>query len=355
MLFGCAAAALAGFMLTTIPNWTGRLPVSGLPLLALSILWCSGRIVMAMPDVPGPVVTGIVDTAFLIVLAAIATREIVTGRNWRNLKIVAALFLLAAANAAFHVSTALGSDPKPILRGTIAVFIMLIGLVGGRIVPSFTGNWLARRRDATRPRPFGRFDAAAMVVLGLALGSWVISPQSAVNAGLAALASAAHLVRLARWRGLSAAREPMIAILHLGYLFIPLGMAAVAWVAIGGINELSALHLLTVGAIGTMTLAVMTRATMGHTGRTIAASASTRCIFASVIAAAAARPMAEMLPDQYLPILVASGMAWCLAFLLFCLEYGTMLLTPNPPKSQDEAIRVMPANMSKAALSNPRG
>ena len=339
MLFGYAVAALAGFLLTTVPNWTGRLPVSGTPLLLLLLLWLGGRLAMAAPNVLGETGSAVIDCAFLLVLWALSAREIISGKNWKNLKVLIALGLLALTNIAFHLATAVGGDTQLPLRVAIAIFVVLIGVVGGRIVPSFTRNWLVKQKCPRLPTPLDRFDSAAMVVLVVALAAWTIAPLSQVTAVLTGAAAVAHGIRLARWRGFEALREPMLVVLHLGYGFIVLGMAGIALSALGLMDGVSALHLLTVGAIGNMTLAVMTRATLGHTGRPIRASAATLAIFTAVFVAAAIRPLAEFLPEHYFVVLGICGAAWMVAFVIFTLEYGAMVLAPrqgtNPRTSRD--------------------
>lgn len=341
MLFGYTAAALTGFLLTTIPNWTGRLPVAGTPLLALVLLWLAGRVVMAAPDVLGSTLSAVIDAAFLPVILLMALREIAAGKNWRNLKIVAGLAALSAINIGTHVAVAIASDPGAFHRAAIAVYLCLIALIGGRIVPSFTRNWLAKVGASRVPAPFGRYDAAAMIVLVVTAVCWTAQPDAPLAAGLAASAAALHLIRLWRWRGLDAIAEPMLLVLHVGYLFVPLGLAAVSLAALGAPSTISALHLLTVGAIGTMTLAVMTRATMGHTGRPIHASKLTATAFVAIVVAAATRPVADLIPDHYIPLLAISGGAWIFAFLLFCIDYAPMLLGPKQPiRAQQERKNV---------------
>jgi len=342
MLFGYTTAALSGFLLTTIPNWTGRLPVSGPRLLAIVLLWLAGRVAMAVPDLLGQGVSAVIDGLFLPVILFIAVREIVAGRNWRNLKIAAGLGGLSAINIAAHVAIALGADPSPFFRGAIAVYICLIALIGGRIVPSFTRNWLARAQARHLPAPFDGYDVAAMLVLILATASWTVFADTPLTAILAVLAAVLHVGRLVRWRGFDALAEPMLVALHLGYAFVPVGLAAIALAATGWISMVSALHLLTVGAIGNMTLAVMTRATMGHTGRPIRASGNTIAIFAAVFVAAAIRPFAEMFPDLYFIVLGTSGAAWIAAFLLFCIEFGPMLLGPKLKLAPPQRVNAAP-------------
>jgi len=328
MLFGYATAALGGFMLTAIPNWTGRLPVSGPPLLVLVVLWLAGRLALLAPDIAGPTASAVIDALFLPGLAFVAGREIFAGRNWKNLKILAALLALSLANIGFHVSVLAGLDSGYAYRAALGVFVMLIALVGGRIVPSFTRNWLARAKRKL-PAPFDGVDRLALGISGGALAAWVIWPEHSVVALLCALAALAQGWRLWRWQGWGARDDMLVAILHLGYGFIPLGLAGLAVAALGGLSLVAALHLLTVGAIGCMTLAVMSRATLGHTGRPLHASRLTVVAYAALILAALARPLAEKVDGFYMEMLSLSGALWIAAFVLFIAEYGPMLVSPR--------------------------
>lgn len=326
MLFGYASAALAGFMLTAIPNWTGRLPVSGRPLALLALLWLAGRAgMLAIPAIPMPV-AALVDAAFLPLLALIAGREIVAGRNWKNLKILFGLAALSLANIGFHLTAMAGSGTDLTYRLTISVFVMLVALVGGRIVPSFTRNWLSRHGAPHLPAPFGRFDQLALAATALALATWTVLPVSPLTAGLCAAAAAVQAVRLVRWHGWRCWPEPLVLVLHAFYAFLPLGLLAVAAAALGWWSQAPALHVFTIGVIGGMTLAVMTRASRGHTGRPLVASLPTSLAYAALGLAALCRPLAEVLPDYYLPLLSLSGGLWIAGFGLFTLEYAPMLL-----------------------------
>ncbi|HEV2515842.1 MAG TPA: NnrS family protein [Devosia sp.] len=329
MLFGYTTAALAGFMLTAIPNWTGRLPVSGIPLLALVGLWAVGRILMLQPDIFGLFPTVIVDGAFLPMLAAIAAREIIAGRNWKNLKILAALCLLTCANLGFHFQVLTGGELGSVHRAGVSVFVALIGLVGGRIVPSFTRNWLAKAKASKLPRPFGRLDIAAMGLMLACLLAWTIMPETPTVVALGLGAAALHTLRLIGWRGAATLEEPLLVVLHIAYAFVPLGLLCITLSALGWISAPSALHVLTVGALGNMTLAVMTRSTLGHTGRKLSASPGTSVSYLALLVAAVIRPFAELLPDHYHELLGLSGACWILAFVLFSMEYGRMLLAPR--------------------------
>jgi uncharacterized protein involved in response to NO len=329
MLFGYTSAALAGFMLTAIPNWTGRLPVSGRPLLGLVAFWVLGRAVMAVPGVLGLPVSMLVDAAFLPLLAVVAGIEIVAGKNWKNLKILAGLSALSIANIAFHVCVTLTGSVLEVCRAATGIYIMLIVIVGGRLIPSFTRNWLARTGSAKLPAPFDRFDVVAIVWLLLTLALWAIAPHGMVTAIAAASAAVLHATRLWRWRGWLIVEEPILVALHVAYAFVSLGLLTVGLAAMGWVADASALHVLTVGAIAGMTFAVMTRASLGHTGRPIVASAGTSVAYLCLAVAAVLRPFAELIPSQYHVLLSLSGACWLIAFTFFVMEFGPILVSPR--------------------------
>ena len=329
MLFGYTSAAMAGFLLTAIPNWTGRLPVAGKPLLGLFALWLAGRLVMLAPDVLGAVPSAIVDAAFLPTLFALAAREVIAGRNWKNLRVVGIGLLLAAANIAFHLTVRTEAGPAVVLRLTVSAYVVLIAVIGGRIVPSFTRNWLVKAGVRKLPSPMGLADHLAIGALVAALLLWTVAPQGPVTAGLAAVAAVLQAFRLWRWRGWTSFGEPLLVVLHLAYAFIPLGLGGIALAATTSISQASVLHLLTVGAIGNMTLAVMTRASLGHTGRPLHASLLTALSYLALLIAALMRPLAELLAGSYLLLLSISAACWLAAFLAFVVEYGPMLMSPK--------------------------
>ena len=329
MLFGFVAAAIAGFLLTAVPGWTGRPPLRGLPLAALAALWLSGRLAVALSAWIGAAAAAAVDIAFLAGLAAYCAREIAIGRSWRNLAVIALLALLIAANALFHLG-----ETETAERAAIATIVTLVAMIGGRVVPEFTRNWLARRGATTLPAQRDRFDSAAMAATVAAAIAWTVVGDRPLVGALLALAAVALAARLARWRGLATAAEPLLWVLHLGYLWLPVGLALLAVSVLApAVPESVALHALTAGAMATMILAMMTRATLGHTGWPLTASRATAAIYLSVTAAAAAR-LASGLADDAGPVLLhASAAAWVTAFALFVLVYGPMLLRrrPGPP------------------------
>lgn len=316
MVYGFGLAAVAGFLLTAIPNWTGRLPVRGAPLAALAALWLAGRLAMLAAADLG-LAASLLDLAFPAALLAVVARELVAGRNWRNLPVLGALALLFAGNLLFHLDAYLVGN-----RLGLATLLMLIALVGGRIVPSFTRNWLAKfRRGALLPAPESMLDRIALVVTGVALGLWVFTPI----AWPLVVAGAAAAARLSRWRGEATLREPLLFVLHLGYAWLALGLVLLGLDASG-----AALHALSVGAIGTMTLAVMTRASLGHTGRALSADGATIAIYVLVTLAALGRVLSPLAGAHVVTVNSLAGVAWSAAFGTFAVHYGRLLIPRSP-------------------------
>ena len=321
-LFGFVGAAIAGFLLTAIPNWTGRLPIQGWPLGSLVLLWILGRIAVAISAWTGAPFAIVADLAFLTVFAFVVGREIVGGRNWRNVPVVIAVVLLIAANAMIHAGAfdypgweAAGK------RLAISVVVMLIALIGGRIIPSFTTNWLRLQKKTLFPVPFGAFDQATLAVSALALGAWAAFGVNALSGGALIVAAAAHAVRLARWRGGATLREPLLWILHVGYAWLPVGLLLLGSAAWFPTLATTALHALTVGAVGTMILAVMTRATLGHSRQDLTAGHGTVAVYVLVLAAAISRVVAPSLDTHYGVVVEIAGVAWIAAFGLFLVLY----------------------------------
>jgi uncharacterized protein involved in response to NO len=330
-LFGYLGAVAAGFLLTAVPNWTGRLPVVGWPLAGLAGLWLAGRVAMAVSGAMPPALAAAIDLAFPLAMTVLLLREVVAGGNWHNLPVVGILALLLVGNAAFHWQAWEDGYAArgPGLRLGLAAAVMLIALIGGRIVPSFTRNWLVRAGHSARPAPpMGRFDKAALAVLLGALLLWLGWPMAPATGAALLLAGAMHLARLARWSGGHTGAEPLVWVLHVGYAFVPAGAlalgAAVLWP--GLLAPAAAQHLWMAGAIGTMTLAVMTRATLGHTGQELRAGPGTVAIYLGVIAATLLRFASGWMPAWNMPIYWLVGALWLGAFAGFCVGYGAALV-----------------------------
>jgi len=339
LLFGYVPAVVAGFLLTAVPNWTGRLPVVGWPLAGLFALWVVGRIAVAASVALGPAVTAAISLAFPVCLAAVIAREIIAGKNWRNLKVLAVLLMLTAAQAWFHSAAAAGHETAPAARAALAAVILLITIIGGRIVPSFTTNWLKRANPGRLPAPVDRLDRLTLAVTAVALAAWAIVPAirigggtalpMAMVAGLLLAAGGLNLLRQLRWAPDRTFGEALVTVLHIGYAFVPLGflLCGVGVASDRPALGLAGLHAWGVGAIGLMTLAVMTRASRGHTGRPLTAPMGTIAIYAAMVVSAICRIAAALAPEHGTVLLAVAASAWSAAFLGFVLVYGPMLLT----------------------------
>nr|CAD6430794.1 short-chain dehydrogenase [Rhizobium sp. Q54] len=325
MLLGYSSAVLAGFLLTAVPNWTGRLPVSGWPLFWLFGVWVAGRVIFLAPGVVGASAMAAVDSLFLPVLLLICVREVVAGRKWKDLKVIGGLLALTAGNILFHVQVLQGLHPDLAIKLAVSAYVVLVMIIGGRIIPSFTRNWINKSGRTDYPAPYSTFDSIAILSGIAALAAWGLIGEGAVVALVTGTAFLLHSVRLARWRGWTTLQEHLVTVLHMAYLFVPLGFLGIGLSALNALSPMAALHLVTVGTIASMMLAVMTRATRGHTGRVLTASRTTSVIYGAIILAAVVRPLADILPDYAQLFYTVSGAAWLSAFGLFLIEYGPML------------------------------
>jgi len=338
MLFGFMSAVVTGFLFTAIPNWTGRLPIRGLPLLGLVVLWIAGRICLTFSAYTGWLTAMLIDVSFLTLVAAAATREIAAGRNWRNLPVVGIVALLLVGNIAFHVEAHLAGAADVSIRIGVAVVVLLISLIGGRIIPSFTRNWLVRENPGRLPVPFARFDMAVIAVSAAALVLWIARPVGELTGLVLALVGLLHIMRLARWAGDRTSREGLLLILHIGYAFVPLGFLLNAAAAAGWVAPSAGLHGWMAGAAGVMTLAVMSRATLGHTGQALHASRTTLMIYAVIIVAALARIGAVIAPAYSPPLLHVAAWTWVAAFIGFAVSFGPLLVSYRKPRRSEAAM-----------------
>ena len=338
-LFGYLGAVVAGFLLTTVPNWTGRQPIVSWRLGALAGFWLAGRVAVAVSATLPPGLVAMIDLAFPAALAAAVAREIVAGSNWRNLIVLAMLAVFMLGDLLFHLEAAGGGDAAQGygLRLGLAVGLMMIAVIGGRIVPSFTRNWLVKREPGRLPiPPMQRFDRVALLVLLAALLLWFVLPFDLATGAALILAGALHLARLARWAGHRTLAESLVAVLHAGYAFLPLGALALGAeiVAPGLLGAAAAQHHWMGGALGLMTLAVMTRATLGHTGQPLAAGAGTVAIYFLLVASVLARVAAGLWPGAAELLHAAAGLLWLGAFGGFVAVYGRWLLSLPPSKAR---------------------
>jgi len=329
MLYGYVAATIAGFLLTAIPNWTGRLPVNGWPLASLALLWLAGRAAILLSADIGGFTAAFVDASFLIVLAIVAAREIIAGKNWRNLRVLIILAVLILGNIVFHTEVLLKGSADYGTRIAISAVVLMISLIGGRVIPSFTNNWLARNNPGRLPAPFSRFDVVTIATSALSLVAWIAVPGHPATGMLLLIAGCMQSTRLVRWAGDRTLAEPLVLVLHIGYAFVPVGfllLGVSTWST--SVPSTAGMHAWTAGAVGLMTLAIMTRASLGHTGQPLRAGRATQVIFAAVLAASVTRIVAAFSGSNTLVEL--AGLAWMVAFGGFVLVYGPLLAAQKP-------------------------
>ncbi|WP_207912518.1 NnrS family protein [Parafrankia sp. BMG5.11] len=331
MLFGFVGAIVAGFLLTAIPNWTGRLPIAGMPLLGLFLLWLAARLGVLWSASIGTWGAALLDIGFYFVLAAVAGREVLAAKN-RNVPMVVLILLFGGANAIDHaVGLGLVADDGLGWRAGLSLIVVMISLIGGRIVPSFTRNWLTKQgvRQGLPGQP-GKYDIATIGITAAGLMCWWIAPDSLPAGWALLLAGAMQLVRLARWKGFRTFADPLVLVLHVGYLWLPVGLVLLGWSVVDPlVSRSGAIHALTAGAMATMILAVMTRSTLGHTGRPLRASPATVLLYALVTIGAVLRVSAAFALLDYTLGMRWSAIFWIAAFITFLAAYGPILIKPR--------------------------
>jgi len=332
MLFGYLPALIAGFLLTAMPNWTDRMPLRGAPLLTLFLLWLAGRLLVAVP-LTGASAAAVVDGAFLVLLATYVWREIVAARSWDRAPIGALVSFFAGANILFHLAALRGMPTDFPERLALSVMTMLLTIIGGRLAPTFTREYLADRNVSRLPKVFSQADGGAIILVLVSVISWIIGPESVWTGTALFVAGVASLVRLFRWGGWRTWKEPLVLILHIGYGWVALFLIALGASILGvGFSPENAVHLLTTGAMGAMTLAVMTRASLGHTGRPRHADGLTVSMYVLINVGALLRifaPNADIPTALTYTLLGLSALCWSGAYLLFACVYGPYLIRPS--------------------------
>ena len=331
MLYGFIAAAITGFILTAIPNWTGRLPIKNKPLGFLVFLWIVGRIGFLTITIFDVKVTALMDLPFLIVLVLVILREIVSGKNWRNLPVIILISLFTLGNILVHLQLLDVIESAELgIRLSIFVLSILLALIGGRIVPSFTRNWLSQNQVNRFPSGAGIFDKVCLVSLVVFVIAQIITPYHQLTSLLALLAGLLQGIRLIRWKVWLTLSEPLIWILHVGYMWLSV---ALVLIGLAGLTDFvpytSSYHALTIGAFSTMILGVMTRVSLGHTGRTLKATFGTTTIYVFITIASVLRVSESFLNDSRNLILSFSGIFWTLSFALFVFIYFPILTQPR--------------------------
>lgn len=332
MLVGFIMATIAGFVLTAGANWTGRPPVSGVALGCLVLTWLLGRVAMLFAGTMSATVVAVADMLFPLLLLGFFAFEIVAARNRRNYKIIAVIALLAAINALFHLGSSgvIDGGDRVAVQLYVHTVVLLVAVIAGRIVPNFTSNWLRVRGHDALPVNHALHDRAA-VTLTAAVGLAVsLAAPANLTAYLALAAAVAHTIRLSCWRGAATTAEPLLLALHVAYAWLPLGYLLLAASAFGFLfTPTIALHALTMGAIGSMIMAMQTRVPLGHTGRTLTASRATVVAYLLLTAAVMARIVGPLLTGDYLQTVLWSAAAWIAAFAVYVHVYWPVLTRPR--------------------------
>ena len=329
MVFGFLPAVITGFLLTAIPNWTDRPPIRGRELMLLSSVWLAGRLVMAIPLLT-PLLSATIEGAFLALMAGLVWREIAAGGSWSHAPIGVLISLYAGADIVFHVLALSGAATDLPERMALALVMVLLALIGGRVTPNFTRDFLAEQGMTELPAPFSRFDGLSVVLVGIAAVSWIVQPQAMATGWLLLSAGLVNLGRLSRWYGWLTWHEPLVLTLHLGYGWLAISLLVLGGAILDlGLPTTDAMHALTTGAVGVMTLAVMTRASLGHTGRPKHAGPLTVCIYILVNLGALLRVFGPSIDFSTNLALGLAAMSWSGAYLLFALVYGPFLLRPS--------------------------
>lgn len=329
MVFGFLPCVITGFLLTAMPNWTERTPIRGLSLMLLFSLWVAGRLAIALPWF-SPFVGVVIDGAFLVVVAGVVWRELIASKAWDRLPMGVLITLYAYANLLFHWLWLTQSAVDVAVRMALTMIMLLLALIGGKITPNFTEDILTDEAIPKQPAPFSPFDGFSVVFLGITGVAWMISPEARGVGYALVFTGLLHLFRLSRWYGWLTWREPLVLILHIGYGWLAMSFLILGGAILGiGVHQEDALHALTTGAVGVMTLAVMTRASLGHTGRTKHAGPLTIIIYTLVNLGAALRVFGPSLDLEGDPSLVLAAGCWSGAYLVFVCGYGQMLFGKN--------------------------
>lgn len=332
MVVGFGLAAVAGFVLTAVATWTGRPPVQGKWLAVLVFSWLLGRVaMMAAAQLPYWLVAA-VDTVFPFLLASLVAREVIGGGNRRNYPIVGLVLVLATLNLMYHLGSlrVLSGMDRLALYFLIHMLLLMITVIAGRIIPNFTANWLRARGHERLPENHSltnRIAVAATIATGVSAS---LTPFGPVTGALAVVAALSHAVRLARWRGLATTSEPLLFVLHAAYLWLPVGYALTALAAFGLVFPVtSALHALTMGAIGNMILAVTSRVALAHTGRALHAPRLIVVSYVVLNVAVVARVLSPLMPGLGAEMIDLSAVGWIVTFAIFAGVYWPVLTGPR--------------------------
>lgn len=330
MIFGFVVAVVAGFLLTAVKNWTGRQTATGTLLLMLVLLWVLARVLPFIPDTFPYWMIAFIDISFLPAVAAALLPLLIKTRNFRNLIFIGILLLLSAANVVFHMGVAgwFEHGQRYGLYAAIYMIILLISIMGGRVIPFFIERGLA---DGFQRRSYPVIEISASLVL-LLLGVLHTANVSGVYIiTVAVMAAVLHFIRLAGWYNKGIWRVPLLWVLMLAYGWIVAGLFLMALALAGWFAVSLALHALTIGGIGLMTMGMMVRVSMGHSGRKLLAPGMMPAAFAALNIAVVIRVLLPLVmpPESYLALVLISALVWVAAFCAFIFSMSPVYLSPR--------------------------
>jgi len=330
MIFGYVVAVIAGFLLTAVKNWTGFDTATGYPLLALLFLWLAGRVVSAVPGLDAWIII-LTDMAFLPVLALIVARPILKARQMRNLSAPALLLLLAVGNGLLYAEMLGLGDSMDGLGFSVAVILMLISLIAGRVMPFFVG----RAIPSATIQKFPWIESLALPIIAIWAVVDLLLPGSLFSVITAAVAATLHAVRLYGWSCRGVWREPMLWVIYLAYGWLVAGFLLSALADLEVASKLLVLHGWTVGSIGMFTLGMMARVALGHTGRPVSARPAMVWAFLLLAVASLIRVLIPLLfPAVEEAALLISAAGWILAFATFVWIYAPYLIQSRADGAQ---------------------
>jgi uncharacterized protein involved in response to NO len=327
MIYGFAMAIVAGFLLTAVANWTGAAPARQMHLAGLCLIWLAGRVVMGVDlGLPNAAIF-IIEGSFIPALAISLAIPLLKSWSKRNFVFLALLSILLACDVGFLIT-----ESRTPLYIAIMVIITMISLIGGRVIPAFTVAALRRRGEEAFQIPQGKMDILALVSLACVVLTLVfVGTQGVVLAGAAFISATIHALRMWHYHTFKILNDPMVWILHVGYAWVIVGLLLMGFAALNILAFSTALHALTAGAIGSMTLGMMCRVSLGHTGRNLIASKATILSFVLMQGAALLRVLGAIIaPDQTSLWIISSAFLWSVCFALYAVIYVPILWQPRP-------------------------
>lgn len=323
MLFGFAGAGLAGYILTALPNWTKRKPIGPLPLLGLFILWLVARIFNFVAKEEALMIGMVIDSAFYFILGFYVLYEEIRAKSYRNIAMAIIIILFAVFDVIDYL---LHFDTTQPIYGAISLIVVLISIIGGRIVPEYTKNYLISKGKTDKlPKPTDKFDIAVVSLTAIVLFGWA-STEIPIFGYAMFVCAILNIIRMERWRAESAVGEILVLVMHVSYFFIPLGLVLLGFGALGIFSVNAGLHTFAIGAIALMVLSVKTRISQGHEKEHLEASKLAIISYVAIILSTIFRVLTTMNFFPYTAGILMAGSLWIIAFLVFLIEYLPYLI-----------------------------